>query len=235
MKKLNNNKLKVSLVIPVYNNSVTLEKYLSKCITELQLSCNAYEILISNDHSSDNTKALLEKFDKNKNIKIFHQKKNLGIAKNLLFLYKKASKPYIMLFSLDGDWNPHDITRIITHTKRFDSDIVIGKRDGKTLQFKRRLVSIIYNMMPFILFGVRTYDIGSIKLIKKELINTIPLHLKSVSFEAELLIKAIKKGYIVDYVPVYFKKHKDNKHSAVNLKLISQSFLDLIRLRLQTN
>jgi glycosyltransferase involved in cell wall biosynthesis len=233
MKKINNKDIKVSLIIPVYNNSATLSKYLEKCIIELQSSCNDYEILISNDNSFDKTQAVLEKFQKNINIKLFHQKNNLGIARNLLFLYKKALNPYVVLFSLDGDWDPHDISRLIMYAKNNNTDIVIGKRDGKTLQFNRRIVSAIYNLMPLILFGVKTYDTGSIKILKKEIIDTIPLHLKSVSFEAELFIKAIKKGYTIAYLPVHFKKHKDNKQSSVNLKLIAQSFLDLIRLRLQ--
>lgn len=221
----------ISLVIPVYNNSATLTEELQKCIKVLQNINQEYEILISNDKSTDNTETRLNRFKHNKHIKIFHQKKNLGIAKNILFLYRQTSYPIIVLFSVDGDWNTYDITKLINHAKKSKADIVIGKRNPKNFKFQRKIISLIYNLMPLVLFGIKTYDTGSIKLLKKEIVEQIPLQLESVSFEAEMLIKATKKGYKIDYVPIEFKKHKDNKRSNVNVKVILYSFIDLLRLR----
>lgn len=223
----------VSLVIPVYNNAATLKEHLQKSIEALEKICKTYEIIISNDKSTDNTESVLKQYSNNKNIIICNQKKNLGIAKNILFLYKKAKYEYIVLFSLDGDWEPNDITRLILHAVEQKADIVIGKRNVNDFPFARKIVSVIYNLLPLILFGVKTHDTGSIKIIKKEIIDTTELKSQSVSFESELLIKAVKKGYKLSTIPISYKKQKINKRSTVNSKLISESFIDLLRLRIQ--
>lgn len=230
MKNLNR-KSSVSLVIPVYNNSLTLKEQLQKCINELLALNYDYEIIISNDKSTDNTEHILKKFKQKKYINIFHQKENLGIAKNILFLYRQAKYSNIVLFSVDGDWSTSDITRLIKYAENKNADIVIGKREYKDLQLQRKVISFIYNIMPLVLFGVKTYDTGSIKLIKKEIVQKIPLRLQSVAFEAEMLIKASKNGYKIKYIPIAFIKHKKNKRSNVNLKIIMHSFIDILRLR----
>ena len=84
-----------------YNAQNTIEECLLSCINQ---SFRPYEILISDDCSSDNTVKVLRKlasFNKQKNIKIFSQDKNLGIPKNTNFLLHKASGD--ILFLIAGD------------------------------------------------------------------------------------------------------------------------------------
>src|SRR6266403_2471931 len=116
--------MNVSLVIPVFNNEKTLQKQLTQCLGIMKNSCKQFEILISDDKSTDSTKKILEKFSKDKKIIIFYQKNNLGIARNIHFLYKKARFSYVVLFSIDGGWNPNDIAKFVSAAQRTKADIV---------------------------------------------------------------------------------------------------------------
>ena len=92
----------VSICVASYNQ----EKYIYECLDSiLKQSYSNIEILISDDHSNDETFEKIKKFFiKNKDrfkIKIFRQNKNLGISKNFNFLYKYASGDYIVF--LGGD------------------------------------------------------------------------------------------------------------------------------------
>lgn len=223
----------VSLVIPVFNNEKTLTPQLQLCQKIMEKTCSTYEILISNDASSDSTKEKLEPFAKQKNVRIFHQKKNLGIAENLKFLYKKAQYPYVLLFSVDGDWDVNDLMSLIKTVKTTNSDIVIGKREVKDYPLSRKLISYVYNVLPVLLFNIKIYDIGSIKIFKKEIFLKNTLRATSVAFEAEMLIKAIRNGYTFTTIPVVHKKHRDNKKSGVNAILVLNSLSDLLQLRMQ--
>lgn len=233
--KVNNTKVpfSVSLVIPLYNNAQTLNNQLRNCIKIMEKTAARYEILVSNDKSSDASALLLKSFKDNKKIKVFNQKENLGIARNLLFLYKKAKYSYIALFSVDGDWLANDIKRLMLHAYKSKSDIVIGRRDDKDYSTSRKLVSFIYNILPYLLFSVKTYDTGSIKIFKREIIKDVSFHAKTVSFEAEMLIQAVRKGYTLTAITISHKKHHHNKKSSVNIRLISSSFWDLIKLRMK--
>ncbi len=66
---------KVSIIVPVYNAS----DYVSECMESLlRQSYQNIEILLIDDHSSDNSLQILNKYNHNKKVKIFCNQKNLG-------------------------------------------------------------------------------------------------------------------------------------------------------------
>lgn len=93
---------KISIIIPVYNTGIKLEKCLNSIINQTKKI--DIEILIINDGSTDNSeeiiKQYIEKNNKSNNIKYF-SKGNEGIAKTRNFGIEKAISKYIMF--LDSD------------------------------------------------------------------------------------------------------------------------------------
>lgn len=223
-----------SLVVPVYNGELTVIKQLKLCEKVLRTFTKKYEILVADDNSSDNTSNLLRKnFKNNKNFKLIFNKSNTGIARNIKKLYSQAKYDYICLYSADGDWNPYDIKKLVIHSYKNNSDIVIGKRNKSAYNPYRRIISFCYNFLPKLFFQVDTIDAGSIKVIKKSLFKKITFLSKSVFFEAELIIKAKNKGYIISSVPVKFKRNREKKGKGRKIKLVITSLIDLINLRLK--
>ncbi|MGL5902423.1 MAG: glycosyltransferase family 2 protein, partial [Cetobacterium sp.] len=94
--------MKVSIVLLTYNH----EKYLEKAIDSIlvQKTNFEYEVLIGNDKSPDNTKAILEKYSSNSKVKIYNRESNLGATKNLLDLFKKSKGEYIAILEGDDYW-----------------------------------------------------------------------------------------------------------------------------------
>lgn len=222
----------ISLVIPIYNNETTAINQIKQCEKQLKTITNSYEILLCDDKSTDNTLFLLkENFKTNKKIHIITHTVNKGIAKTIYSLYKQAKKNYIFLFSVDGDWYPSDIPKLVMVAIKNNADMVIGKRNINTYNSYRKFISFSYNFLSSFLFGVNTYDAGSIKIIKKILIKDIEIISKSVFFEAELIIKAYKLGYNIIAYPVRFEKRR-KQGSGGKLVLVIQSFFDLIKLRI---
>lgn len=232
----NNNTIpiNVSLVIPAYNNEGTLINELRHCEKILQKTCNKYEIIIAEDNSKDKTKKILKRyFLKNRNFKIIFNKKNLGIAANVRQLYEMARESYVILFSVDGAWDPEDIRILIKTIFDTSSDIVLGVRDKKMYSFYRRFISFFYNFLPYIFFAIKIYDAGSIKIIKKDVYTAIKPKSKSVFFEAELLLKAIDKGYKVLFCPINFKKSHNAKGFGGRFLLVASSLRDLLLLKIR--
>ena len=224
-----------SIVVPVYNGELTVIKQLKLCEKILNSFSKKYEIIIADDNSKDNTPSLLKKnFINNENFKSIFNKSNIGIARNIKKLYSMAKHEYICLYSADGDWNPYDIKKLVIHSYKNKSDIVIGKRNKSVYNPYRKLISFFYNFLPKLFFQVDTIDAGSIKVIRKKLIHSIPTISKSVFFEAELIIKAKNKGYIVSSIPINFKKNGGKKEKGGKMKLVITSLIDLINLRLKT-
>ena len=87
----------VSIIVPIYNGSY----YVNNCINHLiNQSYKKIEIIIINDASTDNTFLKIKKF-KDKRIKIFNNKKNIGVAQCLNKGLKLCKGEYIALNDVD--------------------------------------------------------------------------------------------------------------------------------------
>lgn len=108
--KQSNSKL-VSIGIPTYNRGYNL----TGCIESLLAQTyKQIEILISDNCSTDDTQKILKKYKNNQRIKIFTQKKNLGMVKNFNFLLEKASGKYFMWAADDDLWDKEYIETLFS-------------------------------------------------------------------------------------------------------------------------
>lgn len=222
-----------SLIVPLYNNEQTIIQELIECQKILKKICQKYEIIVCDDKSTDSSAIILKKtFSKDKNFKLLFNIKNLGIAGNIRKLYKAAKYEYVVLFSADGEWNPKDIERMLRYIKSSNADIVIGKRSKEVYSMYRKIISFFYNFLPIIFFNVHTEDAGSIKVIKKEVLDETPVISTSVFSEAEIIIRAKKNGKIILSIPISFKS-KIGKKSGGKISLAMKSLIDLFYLRLK--
>ena len=95
----------LSILIPTYNRSKILNENLIKIKSIINNNNNfkkKIELIISDNHSSDNTFEMLNRFDfADINYRIFSQEKNIGPTLNCLFLLDKAVGEYIMYLGDD--------------------------------------------------------------------------------------------------------------------------------------
>lgn len=223
----------VSLVVPVFNCKKTVVSQLNICNKILKTICKNYEIVVSDDCSTDGTAKLLKvAFKDNRNFRLIFQKKNLGIGKNFKFLYISANKEYVMTFPADGDYEPYDIKKMLMFCAAKKGDLIIGKRikkGGYTIY--RKIVSRLFRLLPLLFFGIDTIDAGSIKLINRK-IFAHPIVSESVFVEAEIIITARRKGYRVLSCPIFYGKPEKLSGVAGKFSLATDAFWDLIKFRL---
>lgn len=107
----------VSALMACYNRKEYVEKAVESI--EKQLS-EEDELLISDDCSTDGTSEFIDALsEKYKNIKVFHQSENLGVDKNMTFLFDNAKNDIFIIcdsddISLDG--------RVETITKELEEN-----------------------------------------------------------------------------------------------------------------
>lgn len=103
--------MKASIVLITYNH----EKYIGKAIEGIliQKDCPEFEIILCDDHSTDNTVAvatnLLKSFS---NVQIHAYEKNIGITKNYQRAFSLCKGEYIFVLEGDDYWiDPHKMQR----------------------------------------------------------------------------------------------------------------------------
>lgn len=95
----------VSVVVPSYNHAKYLSKAMDSVLTQ---DFGDFELLISDDASSDSSWELISSFS-DPRIRSFRQEQNLGPVGNLVFLIKKARGKYIALLNSDDAWYPEKL------------------------------------------------------------------------------------------------------------------------------
>jgi glycosyltransferase involved in cell wall biosynthesis len=108
--KLNKNP-KISIGIPVHNGDV----FIRKCIESLlSQTFQNYEIIISDNASTDKTVEICQEYlKKDKRIKYFCQKENMGSFKNFHFILEKAKGEYFLFMAVDNYVDPTFLEKCI--------------------------------------------------------------------------------------------------------------------------
>ena len=88
---MEDNNKKVSIILSVYNAQNTIGDAIESILNQ---TYDNIELLILNDKSNDNTQKIIETFD-SKKIKVFKNKKNLGLTKSLNILINHSEGEYI--------------------------------------------------------------------------------------------------------------------------------------------
>lgn len=218
----------VSLCFPAYNEELTVAGVILEADQLMSASGYDYEIIVCDDGSQDRTGEIIDRLATElSRIRVIRHKKNTGIQSTFEELYGESSKDFVFLNSTDGQWDTRIVLEMLPMTDRWD--IIVASRKRKPYTKVRLFISWVYNTMPLILFGVKTYDAGAVKLVRKEIINKIRLISKSPFGEAERMIRAARAGYRVTEYPVEVRARKTGHSHGVRWGLLVQSIVDIFR------
>ena len=218
----------VSVCFPAYNEQETIESVLTDAHELLSTSGLDYEILVCDDGSLDNTARIAEEIAARlPRIRVLRNKKNLGIRATFERLYREASRELVFLNSTDRQWETSILFEILPLTGEFD--IVIASRRDKHYGLARSFTSWVSNLIPPLLFGVKTYDAGAVKLVRREVIERFTLVSRSPFTEAERLIRAERAGYRIASHPVRVSERGSGKARGAKLSSVIEASKDVVR------
>lgn len=218
----------VSVCFPAYNEEATIEYVLTEAHELLSASGLDYEILVCDDGSLDLTGRIVEDVaGRLSSIRVLRNPGNLGIRPTFERLYRESTKDFVFLNSTDQQWETRVLFDLLPLTSRFD--VVIATRNDKHYGIVRRLVSWVFNVVPVVLFGVRTYDAGAVKLVRREIIERFALVSLSPFSEAERLIRAARAGYRITTYPVHVAERRTGRARGVSLPALTQAIKDVMR------
>ena len=237
---------KVDILLATYNG----EKYLSEQIESiLNQTYKEFQLLISDDGSSDKTREIIEKYSKkDKRVKIFFQKENLGIVGNFEFLLKKVENPYFMFSDQDDIWDLNKIKKSINKIEQSKADLiytdleVVDSNLNTTYNSYWKLKNIYNKVKKYNNFEslyLNNFVTGCTILAKKEIILEVlplPKNSKYVLHDYWLPLIISQKGKI-DYIEeplIKYRQHKNNKvgskrksDSIENFKEMRDLFIDV--------
>lgn len=191
--------MKISVVIPIYNEEENVVLLYNELIGVLKSMDNSYEILFIDDGSTDTTLSILQTIQaSDPNVVVVKFRRNFGqtAAMSAGFDYSTGD----VIITMDGDLqnDPQDIPRFIEKIED-GFDVVTGWRhDRKDPFLNRRLPSIIANKIISWTTGVALHDYGcTLKAFRREVIKNIRLY-----GEMHRFIPAIASGMGISFTEI---------------------------------
>jgi glycosyltransferase involved in cell wall biosynthesis len=218
----------VSVCFPAYNEAAVIREVLEEAYQLLEASGLDYEILVCDDGSRDGTGAIVDELDEIiPTLRVFHNVPNQGMRYTYELLYHSGDKEFIFLNDADRQWPTECLFDLLALTS--DYDIIVAKRKNKNYGWYRQFVSDSYNGICRLVFGVKTYDAGAVKLVKREIVHRFPLVSLSPFTEAERIIRATRAGYRVTACVVNTRPRETGTATGAKLNLIVEALQDVVR------
>lgn len=214
--------MKLSIIIPVYNEKKTILELIKK-VKEVSVNLEK-EIIIVDDCSTDGTTELLSKL---KDVKVIFHKTNQGKGAAIKTALKHITGDIILIQDADLEYEPKDYPQLIKPILEGKTKVVYGSRfKGKKILAKERwkipshyIGNILLSLITTLLYGRYITDMETgYKVFTKDVIDNITLNAKGFEFEPEITVKILKKGYKIIEVPISYKSRSFNEGKKITWK-----------------
>jgi len=200
--------MKLSIVIPAYNEEKTLEELVLR-VVELQLLENfEKEIIIMNGGSKDRTWEIMQNLQsKYPEIQAFQNEKNMGKSQTVRNGLLKTTGDFVVIQDADLEYEPKEINDLLSLAVDENCDAVYGNRFGKHNKviyyqhyYGNKFLSAFSNLFTYPRLKTWIPDMEvCYKLIKGDIIRDIAKNIESKSiFGMEPEITAKLARYKVD-------------------------------------
>ncbi|MBU1044864.1 MAG: glycosyltransferase family 2 protein [Candidatus Omnitrophica bacterium] len=198
--------MKLSIIIPVYNEQDTLKELLAK-IQRVQLNGVLKEIIIVDDSSNDRSKSIFDNLKSSDIIKLYH-KHNQGKAAAIKTGLVRASGDLILIQDGDLEYDPSDYPALLEPILSNQADVVYGSRflTGKNKAYFPYLVANKFLVwLTNILYGSCLTDMETCyKLFRKEILVNLKIKAKGFEFEPEVTAKLLLRKVQIMEVPISY-------------------------------
>ena len=215
----NPDSVQVSVVFPAYNEANYLDAAVEKTAQTLKEFVSSYEIIIAEDGSTDGTAERSEELAQEYPfVKHVHGEKRLGRGTALSNAFKQSKGEVLVYMDLDLAADLKHLKLLVEAVSVEGYDFATGSRmlpESKVERTLRRSMSSkTYNFFVRHILGskLRDHQCG-FKAFKREptlrLLDEIAAH--HWFWDTEILVRAQKKGYKIEEIPVEWKSGRKTK------------------------
>jgi glycosyltransferase involved in cell wall biosynthesis len=189
--------MKLSVVMPVYNERSTLAQVVERVLSvglEIELLC-------VDDGSSDGSREILEGLQKQRpQIRVFLQPRNMGKGAALRRGIQEATGDYVIIQDADLEYDPNDYHKLLEPLESGQADVVYGSRflgagPHRVLYYWHSVGNWLLTLLSNMLSNLNMSDMETCyKVFRREVIQSIRLEEDRFGFEPEVTMKIAKRN-----------------------------------------
>lgn len=203
--------MKLSIIIPAFNEEKTIELLLEK-LTRLSLPDITTDIIVVDDGSTDSTYKKALQFSNKKNVRIFRHKKNAGKGKAIQTGIRQADGDIILIQDADMEYDPKYIPKIVEPIANKKELVVFGSRlNEKPIFFGKNRTLFLHHyygnkalsLITSLLYGQKVTDMETgYKAFHKSVLKNVTLKSRTFDVEPEITAKIMKKNIRIHEISI---------------------------------
>jgi glycosyltransferase involved in cell wall biosynthesis len=199
--------MKLSVIIPIYNERKTLETIVSR-VEAVDLGDIAKEIILVDDGSTDGTREILKGYADRPGFLVVLHEKNGGKGRAVRTGIEHFTGDIVIIQDADLEYDPQDFPTMLKPILQGKADVVYGSRfkgSGRAFlahhYYGNKFISFVAN----ILFNTCLSDVETCyKAFRREVFQKIRLRSNTFTIEPEITAKVFKNKFRVFEVPISY-------------------------------
>lgn len=231
----------LSVVLPAFNEELTIQKCIKRLVAELEKFTDNYEIIVVNDGSTDDTRKLLVGLKTQyRYLKLISYKTNKGKGHAIRRGLEKASGELFVIMDADLEIDPCQIKEYVKKLEDaieddFKTAGVIGCKFDKNSKVDfpkyRRIMSLAYYGMLRAMFRFDVKDTQTgLKCFNGQMIRKVlpKLSVEGFAYDVELLTAVVRNGGKIIQAPIICEYGREVNRMSINHVL--KTFEDTVRI-----
>lgn len=226
--------MKLSIVIPVFNERNTLPLLLEK-VGRVSLE---KEVLIVDDGSTDGTREYLREIRQGpeEGIRVFFHDRNRGKGAALRTAFREVEGDVVIIQDADLEYDPQDYPSLLKPILDGRADVVYGSRflggPHRVLFFWHYVGNRILTLISNMLTNLNLSDMETCyKVFRSEVIRNLTFISEGFAIEAEMTVKIARAGYRVYETPISYSGRDYSEGKKITWKDAFPTLWALIRHR----
>jgi hypothetical protein len=222
------NKLKLSIIVPVYNESSTCKNTIDSLLS-LNLPDLDIELIIVESNSKDGSREIVQQYSLHPSIKIIFQNYALGKGNAVREALNYVTGDFISIHDADDEYSVRDYKFLVSPLIFGSTSFVLGNRhfrswtkirtfdDQPIRAFLLNIGHIFFTKLINLVTRAKLRDPFSMyKLIRRDILGAVRLESNRFDLDHEIVIKLCKLGFYPLEIPICYHSRSFKEGKKVN-------------------